>query len=531
MRFLTPFLLLLPLLFVFSGCRKSTNANWDVDAVLPVVTSELNIKNFIGDTIFKVDNTGLLHLNINREVASLKLDSLVKIPDTTIVALFKNPLPFGNVIQPGAPITPTISDIEFDFPDNVALKTAIIREGAIIVKFSNDLTQPLDILYRLPTVTKNNVAFVIKETIPAGQNSLEKTYDLSGYTFNLRGTSGNQFNTVAQTCSLNLSPSATTVFLQPNEGAKVEISYTKVIPDFVEGYFGQQTVDLPSDTAKINLIENFRASNFMLSEVTMDFTIINEFGVDFSGSISKNKSINTVNNNSVLLSNTQLSSININRAKRNGMTVYPSSKVYSFTNSNSNVAAFISNLPDKLTYEGNIQMNPVPPGNISGYNDFAFYNTGIRILAKIDIPMRFTADYFVLSTKSAIDFSKTKALDAVNSGRFVVSATNGFPFAAKVQGYMYDVNNNLIDSIFVPGTNRIAGGQVDAQNEVTAPAKSQIFIPISKQKIDNLTRCKTLKMVSYLLMPSNPPAIKILENYEIGIKIVAEVNYNVGIGN
>jgi hypothetical protein len=128
------------------------------------------------------------------------------------------------------------------------------------------------------------------------------------------------------------------------------------------------------------------------------------------------------------------------------------------------------------------------------------------------------------------EFSKEKALDGVNNGRFVVSATNGFPFTAKVQGYLYDGSGVLIDSVFVPGSNVMAGGQLDGQNIVTAPSRSKMYIPISKDKIDNLSRCKKIKIVSYLLMPPNPPDIKILENYEISINITAEVNYNVDIG-
>ena len=113
-------------LLVFSACRKSSSANWDVDAALPIVNSVLNVRNFISDSLFSADNTGLLHLTLKREVASLKLDSLVTIPDTTISAPFRNPIPFDNILQPGAPINVPSSDIKFNFPDGVALTSAAV---------------------------------------------------------------------------------------------------------------------------------------------------------------------------------------------------------------------------------------------------------------------------------------------------------------------------------------------------------------------------------------------------------------------
>ncbi len=524
-------LLLIPLflVLVFTACRKGTSANWDVDAVAPVLNCVLNIKNFAPDSIFQSDNTGLLHLRINREVASLKLDSLVSFPDTTIKAAFKSPVFFDNVLQPGAPITPTVSDIKFDFADGVALTVAEVREGKLKVKFSNDLTEPLDIIYKLPTVTKNGVPFSITETIPPGKFSLEKSYDVSGFKFGLRGTSGNEYNTLAQTCSLNVSPTANSVTVKYQQGAEVEINYENVVAQFIEGYFGQQEVDIKDDTTNIALLDKFSASNFLLKDVRMDFTLVNEFGVDFSGYIKDVTAHNSNDGRKVVLSSPQLNSINIDRATRVGTTVTSKSKLFSFTTTNSNIAPFISVLPNMLTYSAWFKMNPVPPGNVSGYKDFAFYNTGIRILADIDIPLKFTADHFRLSTISDFEFSKNKALEGVNSGQFNVYASNGFPCTAQVQAYMLDAGGAVIDSVFVPGKNLIPHGSLNANNEVTEPVKSTMVIPVTKAKIDNLARCKKLKIVSFLLMPPNPPDITIFEKYELAIKITAEVNYNIDL--
>jgi len=522
----TRFLLFISALAFFS-CRKPSNANWDVDLVLPVVTADLNIQNFSGDSLFQTGTGGLLHLKIKREVASLLLDSLFSIPDTAISSSFTNSfVPVGRNPGEGLPIAP--KDLEFKPGHGILLKRAVIRSGSILVKFSNKLPQPIDLVYLLPTVKKDGQVFTIKETVPTGTNSLVKTYDIAGYDMGLRGISGTNYNTLAQNFTVNISTTASGSVLVPTgEVASLEVNFNGAKPEFVEGYFGQDTITIDPDTTDISIINNLKASNFMLSEATMDFSIVNELGTEFSGSLANISAINTQSHKTVVLTNNGLSSINLNRATRNGSVVTPTTKNLLFNNTNSNITSFISNLPDKISYQGQVVMNPL--GNISGSNDFAFANTGIRILADIDIPLRFTADYLELTTVDDVKFESSDQLDHVNSGRFVIQATNGFPFTAKVQAYMYNDKKQLIDSIFVGGANYLIGGDVNAQNEVTTPRYSKIYIPVTKLKIDNLTKCKTIEIVSRLIMPPNPPEIKLLENYKLDIKVTAELSYNIGL--
>jgi hypothetical protein len=521
------------LFFVFLSCRKPTNANWDVDAVLPVVNSVLNIKNFVNNSIFASDSSGLLHVSINREVVAIKLDSLLKLPDTTLIVPVVSPFPAPIKLGPGQ-VVPNLngpSELTFNISNGIKLKKVDIKTGILNVKFGNDLAQPMDVKYLISTASKNGIPFLISETVPPGTASLIKSYDLSGYNFDMRGLLGNEFNTLGQSYTLSINPKADTVIVNYNQGVHMEIGYTNIAPAYAEGYFGRQIINLPLDTARLGFADNFKASNFLLSDATMDFEIKNEFGVSFSAALSNIKSISTANNNIVALSTNQLSNLNINAATKAGDTFFPSIKSLSFTTANSNITGFISNLPDKLTYQGTIKMNPVDPGNISGYNDFAFYDTGIRIEANIDIPLRYTADYFELASNAKVDFSNVAQLNKVNYGNFVISATNGFPFSIKLQGYMYDGQNNILDSLFVPGSNVIERGSIDYNNIVTSPTFNKLYVPVTKTKIDNLRKCKTIRIVSRFIMPKNPPEMKILENYELDINIVAELNYNVGLGN
>lgn len=526
MRLLKKIWILTALTCLVFACRKPTVANWDVDVVLPLVNSELNISNFIGDSIFKADNNGLLNLNVSREITAIKLDSLLTLPDTSFVKSFTVIVFQPTKVAPGQVFSffPA-TELNFNVNDGVSIKTVDVRSGKLSIKFSNRLLQPLDMKYMIPSATKNGVPFTILETIPPGLNSLSKTYDLSGYTFNMRGLTGNAYNSIVQSYTFAVNQNADTAIVYAGEVAKIEVGYENLVPQYIEGYFGQQVITVPLDTARLNLIDNFRATNFMLKDATLNFKILNEFGAEFSGSLSNIKSINSTANNQVALSTSQLANININRATKTSGTVFPSVKSISLTSLNSNIVPFLSNLPDKLTYQGSIKVNPL--GNISGYNDFAFYDKGIRVIADINIPMRFNADNFRLRTNATVDFKDVEQLNDVKGGNFVILAKNGYPFQAKLQAFLLDEQGSIIDSLFVAGKNIIAAGQLDNQNNVIAQSASKVLVPIDQSKIANLRKSKTIQIVTYFIMPPNPPDISLYEQYKFNVNIIAELNYNV----
>ncbi|MBI2721077.1 MAG: hypothetical protein HYX39_02765 [Bacteroidetes bacterium] len=526
MRILIKTIVFLLVIALLSFCRKPTGAFWDVDVTLPLVNSELNIKNFLGDSVFKPDNTGLLNLAITRTLTAVKLDSLIKLPDTTIVNSFTIPAVFPTTLTPGQTLTffPP-SELTFDIGNAVALKRVDVRAGQMRIRFTNDLAEPLQLIYKIVSATKNGQTLIVSETVPPKPDSLIRYVDLAGYSLAMTGLNGNTYNTIVQTYTVIVDPAANPAVVTYGQGAHAKVSYSKIIPQYLEGYFGQQTITLPLDTTKLDILKNVQASNFLLSSASLNFRVINEFGAEFTSNLSNIKSINSQSANSVNLSTMQLSNININRATKAGTSIYPSSKTISLTTTNSNITDFLSNLPNKLTYQGSVKVNPL--GNLSGYNDFAYYNTGIKVVADINIPLKFTADYFKLASIAHINFSNVDQLNKINYGQLLINTSNGYPFQAKLQAYLLNDQGLVIDSLLTPGANSIERGLIDAQNVVYQATRSQIRIPLTKQKIENLKKSTKVKLLSYFIMPPNPPEIKIFENYTLDVNILAEVNYRV----
>ena len=274
------------------SCKKETS--WDVDLAIPIAKSHLNISNFFGDTIFKADPTGLLHIAFSKDLINYTLDSLVKLPnkDTTIKYLSF----FSSTLNPGVQIfTNALSadkEITFDVNNNVELNKAIIRNGNLKIEYKNTYAQPLKFNYIINSATLWGGQLTVNQVIP-GNSTLIKTYALDGYNINLTGISGNKVNTLVQTYTISTDANGVTDILLPGQGLLIKLSFVDIIPEYVQGYFGTQNLSFGPDSSSIGFLGNFNPSNLLLTQSAINFKIINEFGVEMNSSITSMKSIKT----------------------------------------------------------------------------------------------------------------------------------------------------------------------------------------------------------------------------------------------
>lgn len=517
-------------LFLFISCKKNQLAYWDVDLVAPIARGTLNIEKFFGDSLFQSDNLNVVHLKFSKKVGDLKIDTLVKLNDTTInysfIALYTA------TVGPNTMLFYKTEDVDFQIPNGARIRYGIVKEGTLKVKYSNTTRIPLLFLYQLNSATQNGNPFYISEIIPPGAASLIKTYNFNGYDLNFTGQLGNKANMITHSFTVYTAPSAQPDSIIFGQGIQVEISYEKIIPQYIEGYFGQQDIIIPYDSVSIGFSKTLEASSFQINSAFINFRIINDFGVDIQSKLDTVKSINVSNGNYVYLNSTALNSININRASKTGNWANPVNSTTTNVNinsNNSNLKPFIENLPDYLGYSGRIKVNP--NGNISATNDFAYYNTGIRIFADIDVPLIFSANYFRLQDVLDIDFKNVSQLNNVNEGKIMFNITNNYPFKVKLQAYLLDAYNNILDSLLLPSNNTVEMAYVNSNNDIVAPRNSQLIAYMNKNTIENLKKSKKIKLISYTYLPPSPPDVVIYDSYFLDVVITVDVNYRTVANN
>lgn len=517
------------LFFIISlvSCKKVTE--WDVDVAFPIAKSHLNISNFFGDTIFKADQNGLLHIAFSKDLINYTIDSLVKLPDTTVEVgqkFFIN-IPLNPGIQIYSNALSNDKEIKFDVNNGVELNKAIVKKGNLKIEYVNSYAQPLTFNYLINSATLWGNQLSINQVV-GGNSTLVKMYPLDGYNINLTGLSGNKINTLVQTYTISTDASGLPDTLRSGQGLVIKLSFVDIVPEYIQGYFGTQDLSFGPDSSSFAGLANFNPNNLILTKSAINFRIINEFGIEMSSSINTMKSIKTSPFNEVNLnSGNLLQSINVSRAgKTNNSSnpVFPWIKQININSTNSNLNAFLQNLPNYLGYSVNAKLNPL--GNISGANDFAYYGRGLKVIADVDIPLALSANYFSLVNYSKVDLTNLKEINNVNSGEIFLQARNNYPFKAQIQGYMLNDQNQIIDSLFIPGQNIIESGITDVNNNVINYLDSRLTATFNKDKLINLTMCKQIKFISYLYLPNQPTPIKINENNYLDLVVSANLNYN-----
>ena len=524
LRELVVFFFLLGSLF---SCKKETS--WDVDLAIPIAKSHLNISNFFGDTIFQTDPTGLLHIAFSRDLINFTMDSLVRLPDTTVNLGYI--IPFNTSLNPGVQIFSNAlsndKEITFDVNNGVELNKAVVKKGFLKIDYVNTYAQPLQFNYIINSATLWGAQLTVNQVIP-GSSSLTKIYSLDGYNINLTGISGNKVNTLVQTYTISTDASGSPDVLQSGQGLTINLSFIDIVPEYIKGYFGQQDLSFGPDSSTFDFLNNFSTSNLALSQSAINFRIINEFGLEMSSSIDNLKSIKTSPVNVVTLnSGNMLQFINVGRANKTNNPsnpVFPWFKQININSLNSNLNPFLENLPNYLGYSVRAKLNPL--GNISAGNDFAYYGRGLKVIADVDIPLALSANYFSLVNFSKVDLTQLKELSDVNSCEIRLSARNNYPFNAHIQGYMLNDQNQIIDSLFLPGQNIVESAVTDANNVVLNYVDSKLEASFDKTKIEKLMQCKQIKFVSYLYLPNQPTPIKIKDDSYLDLIVSAYLNYH-----
>ena len=518
-----------------TSCKKE-KTYWDVDLSVPIASSSLSLSNLFPDTIISANQNGSLNITFNDEVFSYTADSLVNIPDTTIYNSFQLIMFPGGYYPYGPGFTMDINsqdEVRFDFPNDIQLKEVKIRSGKLRIVVKNPLRQPVIFKCYVLSATKNGNTLSLSIPLNAGTRENPTTkdtlIDISGYKVSFSGASGNKTNTIVQDLDFMVAPYASNDTIKYGDSLQSFITFQKLVPDFARGYFGSETITIGPDSTNFDFFNQINSGTLSLDSAEIKLSLKNEFGVDIRGNIQQLKSSHPINGTISLTSSSINSPFNMSRATAIpslGSPVIPSYKLISFTQSNSNITSFIGNLPNKIAYQLSAQINPL--GNVSGFNDFVYYGTGLRADLSVKIPLRFSANNLVLKDTTTFNLDAlSEQLDLVNDGRLILKATNSYPFSLKLTGILLDENNQAIEQLIVAPNNSIDAPILDINQIVAADKTSIIYIPFDRSKLENMKKARKIAYYVVFDTANGNQAISFYKNYKLDLLLTTEFNYTI----
>ncbi len=528
------FIVLIASICLFFSCRKEEGTSWDTNLLAPIAHTSLNLATVFPDTLVATNPDGTLKLAFETELFNFTVDSLIKIPDTSL--FYNYPFPAAYFpITPGLQFFPTsTSSTTFPLPNGILLKKATIKSGFLKIELKNSIRQPAQFIISIPSAKYNGVAFadsiIVPGKTPADTGRITKFINLSNYDLTLTGSPPIGSNTLIQSVFYRISPTAApTDTIYYGEGVSATTSFIDIVPQYAEGYFGNSTLTVGPDTALFNTFNSISSGTLDIQNASFNLKLINGFGVDLRAIMSNVNSISTPNSSNVSLNANSVinNPININRSIK---TFIPSNPVTSsiknvpLNQNNSNITSFIGNLPNQLSYALNAQVNPL--GNISGSTDFAYYGTSLKAILSGEIPLNAAVNNITFKDTVDINFGDLSYTENVNYGYLNLIAKNGYPLSMNVQAYLLDANNVLIDSLFLT-PNTIDAGYTDANNIVISPKTSTLKAPVNQDKIAKLKSARKVYFIARFNTPNAPTPAQFYNTYTLDLNLTADFNYTI----
>ena len=421
------------------------------------------------------------------------------------------------------------SNTIFEVENGIELTSFTIKEGELNINIVSTVEEKILFTYELPSVSNNiNHLLIDHEVDPAmpGEASyFNITYDLSGYTMDLTGLNGNMVNQFYDIFIGRIDSSGNLIYLSLDDSINLETSITNLVAEKVEGFLGNDKIQVGPETVNINLNSSLYNGIIDINTIEVQLEIINKIGADAIIKFIELNASNSINNTNIDLNWNEFGNpIKITRAREINNIVTPTIITTKMNENNSNIDEFIESIPNQLTYGVDIYMNP--KGNISNYNDFIYYDNGLTSKLKLKMPLSLIAENLVFTDTVGIDFSSFNNESNINSATLTLIVNNSYPLLASIEIISLDLYNLALDTLL--SNSIIQNGNINSMGIVTESSHSEIVFGIDNEKLDLLKEAVKLYIVASLSTPTTTTQhIDIYDSYNLDIKLIADFNYSI----
>ena len=512
------------------SCKQDIGGSaWDVDVLAPIISTRLTMADLLDDSIVQADANGALRLKFETDLIGLQIDSIVRIPDTTIITPISFALPITD-LPPGSDFLPFIGRTKYNL-GGIMLKKVRLKKGKLRVKLRSVLPTPVEFFYEMPLAYLWGNHFEFSSTIDAGTEATPATaefeFDLTGYEFDLRSSTFQSFNTLESRYTLRTSENGQTVSVPANQAFFfLEYSFFDIVPDYGIGFFGQKSEQVEDEVADLAVLSQITEGQLMLDSVTIDLSVVNGVGADALFRLGYLKSINTRTASTVELQHAIVgSNIQLTRAidlDGTAQGVQASQQSFRLDNGNSNIKDLLENLPDKLGFAFDFNLNPL--GNISSGNDFFYYDRPFEAKLAVNVPLRASVQNLTLVDTLEFDLAENAVIESITRGTFTLVALNGFPLECSIEMVLLNESLQLVDTLVSSAL--VAAPALDANFKVVQPLETRVSIPLTEATAQRLPEAKHVRLLVRFNSPAQPQLLDIYSHYGIDVKLIGDLNIN-----
>lgn len=507
------------LLFTVS-CKKE-KTTWTSDWNVPLVHGNLTVNDLVPDENVEENSDNYASLVYHDTIYSFSIDTLIKLPDTSLVQ--KAATSFPNLtLAPGNLITSLGIDQLYDL-GQIELKRVKVKEGTAVITITSPWQGKSKVEFSFPKTTDGNGDVFAKEyTLAAGTQSnptiTTETIDMAGFDFDLTGTDGTLFNNITADAYIKSAEETNSFVVTNTDTVLIEIEFKDMTASYAKGYFGEYEL---SDQTSVSIVQmkKILAGSILLDSINLDLSVRNGFKIFTQATFHQIDGINSNTASEVSLTFPQLdNSININPASGGLYDYIPSIYNLPVNSSNSNVLAFIENLPDSILIDYTIHINPY--GNSTAGDDEYFPNSSLDLFLDGEFPLKFSADDLTLVDTFDVSFTQNETAN-LEEGLITLNYQNGFPLGAELELSFLDNNGGVLEVLTPSGS--ITSGDFNNSTEVTTPYNGLLTINLSAETIQNIENT-TQMMVTVKFNTDESGMIKININDYFDFNLFSDLN-------
>ncbi len=395
-----------------------------------------------------------------------------------------------------------------------------IKDGSVSIIASSSLPDTVSVIYKIPSLTKNDIPFETLVKIPPNINTdpTNLFFDFSGYKMNLTGKNGrvggDTINTIYSEMYIYLDSTGELETIDQIDSFNLYNVYN-IVPDYAKGYIGQDTFVINSQPKSISIFNNISAGKIEFDEVKLNLMINNYVGAN---AILQFNELNTDNSNDnlpevdVTLDDDGNNVINypylIERATINNDIISPSYKEIKIEASD-----MIEIFPNQANIGATIILNPDGPQNLE---DFIYIDKPITASMNATIPLSFISENITLNKTTQLEFDNNREIEEI-----FITIENGFPIDAVIDIISLDNYNNIIDTILK--NSNIISANTDNNNYVISSNTNTI-------KISNFDffDIDKIKIVASFSTSSITEYIDIYSYYNVKVNLSARFKQRIG---
>ena len=415
-------------------------------------------------------------------------------------------------------------NLSFTAPAGVRITELALSQGQLNYSITSAVPEPLSIVLQFPSGSVGGQA--LQQTI-ALSPGLPSTGNISfqGAVLNLASNPSHPYNELPIRYSATLLSTGQLVTLDSATGVAMSFTLANVEFAHAKGFFGQQSVSIPTDTLSLDLdFVNRLGGSVVFAEPKVQLAITNSLGLPIT--LDLNVSSYDLSGTAQPLGIPPTLLPYPLTATQFGQTVQDS---LTFDKSNTSIVGFLTLPKQRFTYGGQVQINADTLA--TGVQNFVAGTSAISADVLMELPFYFTAQGLGLT--DSIDLGTTlSALDTVvNELGLQLETTTTLPLNTTLSLTLFDEAGQVV---FSDQLDLLVSGQLDAATGlVVAPSTNTAVLVVDASQVPNFARGRWLQLTGELgtgtAAGSSGHPVKLLSDAQLLVRLGLILDFNIEV--